>query len=57
MAGRAREEPGAWPVHGHLMANVDRLLPELDPEGQTWPGTSPTPDLRPSASAASLPWW
>jgi hypothetical protein len=57
MAGGAREEPGAWQVHGHLLANVDRLLSELDPEGQTWPGTSPTPDLRPSASAASLPWW
>jgi uncharacterized membrane protein YccC len=37
MAG-AREEPGAWQVHGHLLANVDRLLSELDPEGQTWPG-------------------
>ena len=37
MAG-GREEPGAWPVHGHLLANVDRLLSELDPEGQTWPG-------------------
>jgi hypothetical protein len=41
MAGGAREEPGAWQVHGHLLANVDRLLSELDPEGQTWPGTSP----------------
>jgi hypothetical protein len=30
--------------------------PGQDP-GRTWPGTSPTPDLRPSASAASLPWW
>jgi hypothetical protein len=28
----------AWQVHGHLLANVDRLLSELDPEGQTWPG-------------------
>jgi hypothetical protein len=55
-AGR-RADPEVWPVHGHLLANADRLLPELDPEGQTWPGTSPTPDLRPSASAASLPWW
>jgi hypothetical protein len=31
-------DPGTWPVHGHLLANVDRLLSELDPEGQTWPG-------------------
>jgi hypothetical protein len=31
-------DPGIWPVHGHLLANVDRLLSELDPEGQTWPG-------------------
>jgi hypothetical protein len=23
MAGGAREEPGAWQVHGHLLANVD----------------------------------
>jgi peptide-methionine (S)-S-oxide reductase len=29
MAGGAREEPGAWQVHGHLLANVDRLLSEL----------------------------
>ena len=35
-----REEPGAWQIHGHLLANVDRLLSELDPEGQTWPGTT-----------------
>jgi Aromatic acid exporter family member 1 len=41
MAGGPREEPGAWQVHGHLLANVDRLLAELDPEGQTWPGTGP----------------
>jgi uncharacterized membrane protein YgaE (UPF0421/DUF939 family) len=41
MAGGPREEPGAWQVHGHLLANVDRLLSELDPEGQTWPGTGP----------------
>ena len=40
MTGGAREEPGAWQVHGHLLANVDRLLSELDPEGQTWPGTT-----------------
>jgi Aromatic acid exporter family member 1 len=38
MAAGRREEPGAWQVHGHLLANVDRLLSELDPEGQTWPG-------------------
>ena len=38
MAGGLREEPGAWQVHGHLLANVDRLLTELDPEGTTWPG-------------------
>jgi hypothetical protein len=31
-------DPATWPVHGHLLANVDRLLSELDPEGQTWPG-------------------
>jgi hypothetical protein len=36
-----RPPSGAWQVHGHLLANVDRLLSELDPEGQTWPGTSP----------------
>jgi Aromatic acid exporter family member 1 len=39
MTAGPRAEPGAWPVHGHLLANVDRLLSELDPEGQTWPGT------------------
>ena len=39
MAAGPREEPRAWQVHGHLLANVDRLLSELDPEGQTWPGT------------------
>jgi Aromatic acid exporter family member 1 len=38
MAAGPREEPDAWQVHGHLLANVDRLLSELDPEGQTWPG-------------------
>ena len=38
MAGGLREEPGVWQVHGHLLANVDRLLTELDPEGTTWPG-------------------
>jgi hypothetical protein len=42
MAG-PREEPKAWQVHGHLLANVDRLLSELDPEGQTWPGTTRLP--------------
>ena len=36
-AGR-RADPEVWPVHGHLLANVDRLFSELDPEGQTWPG-------------------
>ena len=41
MAAGPREEPGAWQVHGHLLANVDRLLSELDPEGQTWPGGGP----------------
>ena len=39
MAAGPREEPGAWQVHGHLLANVDRLLSEIDPEGQTWPGS------------------
>jgi uncharacterized protein with von Willebrand factor type A (vWA) domain len=39
MTAGPRAEPEAWPVHGHLLANVDRLLSELDPEGQTWPGT------------------
>ena len=38
MATGPRADPGIWPVHGHLLANVDRLLSELDPEGQTWPG-------------------
>jgi uncharacterized membrane protein YccC len=33
----------AWQVHGHLLANVDRLLSELDPEGQTWPGAGRLP--------------
>jgi hypothetical protein len=36
-AGR-RADPDVWPVHGHLLANADRLLSELDPEGETWPG-------------------
>ena len=43
MTGGPREEPDAWQVHGHLLANVDRLLSELDPEGQTWPGTTRQP--------------
>jgi Aromatic acid exporter family member 1 len=43
MAAGPREEPGAWQVHGHLLANVDRLLSELDPEGQTWPGIDRPP--------------
>jgi uncharacterized membrane protein YccC len=38
MAPGPRDQPGAWQVHGHLLANLDRLLSEIDPEGQTWPG-------------------
>jgi hypothetical protein len=38
-----REDPDAWQVHGHLLANVDRLFSELDPEGQTWPGSGRQP--------------
>jgi hypothetical protein len=38
MTAGPRADPEVWPVHGHLLANVDRLLSELDPEGQTWPG-------------------
>jgi uncharacterized membrane protein YccC len=38
MAAGPRAHADAWQVHGHLLANVDRLLTELDPEGQTWPG-------------------
>jgi uncharacterized membrane protein YccC len=38
MAAGPRAHPDAWQVHGHLLADVDRLLTELDPEGQTWPG-------------------
>lgn len=38
MTAGPRPDPEIWPVHGHLLANVDRLLSELDPEGQTWPG-------------------
>jgi uncharacterized membrane protein YccC len=38
MVAGPRAHPDAWQVHGHLLANVDRLLTELDPEGQTWPG-------------------
>jgi uncharacterized membrane protein YccC len=34
-------DPEGWQVHGALLANVDRLLAELDPEGRTWPGASP----------------
>jgi hypothetical protein len=37
MAAGPGGDPDAWQVHGHLLANVDRLLGELDPEGQTWP--------------------
>jgi Aromatic acid exporter family member 1 len=43
VAGGPGQDPGAWQVHGHLLANVDRLLSELDPEGQTWPGTTRQP--------------
>jgi hypothetical protein len=43
MAAGPRDEPGAWQVHGHLLANVDRLVSELDPEGTTWPGTGGLP--------------
>jgi hypothetical protein len=38
MAAGPGEAPRAWQVHGYLLANIDRLLSELDPEGQTWPG-------------------
>ena len=38
MTAGPRADPEVWPVHGHLLANADRLLSELDPEGQTWPG-------------------
>jgi len=38
MTAGPRADPEVWPVHGHLLANVDRLFSELDPEGQTWPG-------------------
>jgi Aromatic acid exporter family member 1 len=38
MAAGPRAHPDAWQVHGHLLADVDRLLSEIDPEGQTWPG-------------------
>jgi hypothetical protein len=38
-----RADPGMWPVYGHLLANVDRVLSELDPEGQTWPGIGGSP--------------
>jgi uncharacterized membrane protein YccC len=38
MAAGPRAHPDAWQVHGHLLADVDRLLTEIDPEGQTWPG-------------------
>jgi uncharacterized membrane protein YccC len=38
MAAGPREEPGAWQVHGAVLASTDRLLNEIDPEGQTWPG-------------------
>jgi hypothetical protein len=42
LAAGPGEAPRAWQVHGHLLANVDRLLSELDPEGQTWPGAAQT---------------
>jgi uncharacterized membrane protein YccC len=38
MAAGPRAHPDAWQVHGHLLANMDRLLTEIDPEDQTWPG-------------------
>jgi Aromatic acid exporter family member 1 len=38
MAAGPRADPGAWQVHGAVLANTDRLLSEFDPEGQTWPG-------------------
>jgi Aromatic acid exporter family member 1 len=38
MAAGPRHHPDAWQVHGHLLADVDRLLTEIDPEGQTWQG-------------------
>jgi hypothetical protein len=38
MAAGPREDPGAWQVHGAVLANTDRLLSEIDPEDQTWPG-------------------
>jgi hypothetical protein len=40
MAAGPGDAPRAWQVHGHVLANVDRLLSEIDPEGQTWPGTT-----------------
>jgi hypothetical protein len=43
MVARPREELGAWQVHGHLLANVDRLLSELDPDDTTWPGSARLP--------------
>jgi uncharacterized membrane protein YccC len=43
MAAGRRAHPDAWQVHGHLLANVDRLFTELDPEGQTWPGVGRLP--------------
>jgi hypothetical protein len=38
MTAGPRQHPDAWQVHGHLLADVDRLLTEIDPEGQTWQG-------------------
>jgi hypothetical protein len=40
MAAGPRSQAEAWQVHGHLLANVDRLLAELDPEATTWPGAT-----------------
>jgi uncharacterized membrane protein YccC len=40
MLAGPRGDPGSWQVHGALLANLDRLLAELDPEGRTWPGAS-----------------
>ena len=40
MLAGPRGDLGSWQVHGALLANLDRLLSELDPEGRTWPGAS-----------------
>jgi len=43
MAAGPDEAPRAWQVHGHVLANVDRLLSELDPDDTTWPGSARLP--------------